>query len=78
MLKYKQMTCKVCDKTYGINYAHQHKISKSHQRNLIKEDKKNELLNIVEEPEINNFDEIIKNIEINLNLLKKHFTNNLT
>jgi hypothetical protein len=70
---YKQINCKFCpDKTFGINYKYQHEQTKQHRRNLIKEDKKKELLTI-DENKFNDDDinTIIKNIEFNLNNLKK-------
>lgn len=70
---YKQINCKFCpNKTFGINYKYQHEQTKQHRRNIIKEDKKKELLTI-DENKINDDDikTIIKNIELNLNNLKK-------
>jgi hypothetical protein len=70
---YKQINCKFCpNKTFGINYKYQHEQTKQHRRNLIKEDKKKELLTI-DENKFNDDDinTIIKNIEFNLNNLKK-------
>jgi hypothetical protein len=70
---YKQINCKFCpNKTFGINYKYQHEQTKQHRRNLIKEDKKKELLTI-DENKFNDDDinTIIKNIELNLNNLKK-------
>jgi hypothetical protein len=70
---YKQINCKFCpNKTFGINYKYQHEQTKQHRKNLIKEDKKKELLTI-DENKFNDDDinTIIKNIELNLNNLKK-------
>lgn len=70
---YKQINCKFCpNKTFGINYKYQHEQTKQHRKNLIKEDKKKELLTI-DENKFNDDDinTIIKNIEFNLNNLKK-------
>ena len=72
-MNYKQINCKFCpNKTFGINYKYQHEQTKQHRRNIIKEDKKKELLTI-DENKFNDDDinTIIKNIELNLNNLKK-------
>jgi|694.fasta_scaffold139029_6 hypothetical protein len=72
-MNYKQINCKFCpNKTFGINYKYQHEQTKQHRRNIIKEDKKKELLTI-DENKFNDDDinTIIKNIEFNLNNLKK-------
>lgn len=70
---YKQIECKFCNKSFGVNYKHQHNQTKQHRRNIIKEDKKKELLNIPEV--IPNKYEDIKNVinilETNIILLKK-------
>jgi hypothetical protein len=72
-MNYKQINCKFCpNKTFGINYKYQHEQTKQHRRNIIKEDKKKELLTIDENKfNDNEINDIIKNIELNLNNLKK-------
>jgi hypothetical protein len=71
-MNYKQINCKFCNKTFGINYKYQHDQTKAHQKNIIKEDKKKDLLSIPVLPnQPNEIKDIINILQVNLENLKK-------
>ena len=70
--KYKQLTCNICNKTYGINYYYQHLKMKSHLR---KKNKKECKLLVIENDTVNKnnakllLNEVIEKINNIINIL---------
>jgi hypothetical protein len=73
--KYKQILCKMCNKTYGVNYIYVHYKSKLHHKNIIRNDKKNELLNddIDDDKTKECINDYIESIEHNLTKIKEYY-----